>query len=50
LSCAGSVVCKSPKTWLLDVAWGTFEPGRDDFAVVGEVDELGRGGFGFIVK
>jgi hypothetical protein len=29
---------------------GTFEPGGDDFAVVGEVDDLGRGWFGFVVK
>jgi hypothetical protein len=30
--------------------WGTFEAGRNDFAVVGEVDEIGRGGFGFVVE
>jgi hypothetical protein len=47
---AACVVCKSPETWLLDVAWGKFDPGTDDFAVVGKVDELGRGGFGFVVK
>jgi hypothetical protein len=35
---------------MLDVAWGTFEPGRNDFVVVGEVDELGHSGFGFVVK
>jgi hypothetical protein len=29
---------------------GTFEAGRDDFAVVSEVDEIGRGGVGFDVK
>jgi hypothetical protein len=27
-----------------------FEPRRNDFAVVGEVDKPGRGGFGFVVK
>jgi hypothetical protein len=47
---AGGVVCQCPRTGLLDVAWGTLEAGRNDFAVVGEVDEFGRGGFGFVVK
>jgi hypothetical protein len=30
--------------------WGTLEAGRNDFAVVGEVDEFGSGGFGIVVK
>jgi hypothetical protein len=38
---AGCVVYQIPKTRFLDVAWGTFEPGTYDFAVVSEVDELG---------
>jgi hypothetical protein len=46
----GGIVCECPQTWLLYVAWGTLEAGWDDLAVVGEVDEFGRGGFGFVVK
>jgi hypothetical protein len=49
-SSAVRVLCESPETWFLGVAWGTFETSRNDSAVVGEVDELGRGGFGFVLK
>jgi hypothetical protein len=31
---AGGIVFQGPETWLVDVAWGTFEAGRNDFAVV----------------
>jgi hypothetical protein len=47
---AGGVVYHGPETWLVDVAWGTFEASMNEFAVVGEIDELGSGGFGFVVK
>jgi hypothetical protein len=47
---AGCVIGERLETRFLDVAWGAFEPGTDDFSVVGEVDEFGRGWFGFVVK
>jgi hypothetical protein len=33
----GNVVIEGLETWFYYVAWGAFEPGRNDFPVVGEV-------------